>query len=138
MKRTYYQPATPCARLLAHPEVDVKIKEILRCQQRQIDPVELLHRVRESQAALAALVSPDRATEGPGRKTLDQFLSQLPQLWQSGEVRPTHRAHSAKLRHWRTRKDPFVEVWFDILSWLQHDPDATAKELFSRLQGQYP
>lgn len=137
VKRTYYQPATPCARLLAHPEVDNKIKEILLCQQRQLDPVELLHRVRESQAALAALVSHDRATEGPGRKTLDQFLSQLPQLWRSGEVRPTHRAHFDKLRHWRTRKDPFGEVWFDILAWLQRDPDATAKELFGRLQGQY-
>jgi hypothetical protein len=64
VKRTYYQPATPCARLLEHPEVDDKFKEIVRCQQRQLDPVELLHRLREGQAALAALVSPDGSTEG--------------------------------------------------------------------------
>ena len=138
VKRTYYQPATPCARLLAHPDVDDTIKEVLRRQQRQLDPVELLHRLRESQAALAALVSPDKSTERPGRKTLDQFLSQLPQLWRSGEVRPTHRAHSARPRHWRTRKDPFEAVWFDILAWLQRDPDTTAKELFGRLQVHYP
>jgi len=137
-KRTYYQPATPCARLLAHPEVDDKIKEVLGRQRRHLDPVELLHRLREGQAALAALVSPDGSTEGPGRKTLDQFLSQLPQLWRSGEVRPTHRVHSGIPRHWRTRKDPFEAVWYDILDWLQRDPDATAKELFGRLQGQYP
>jgi hypothetical protein len=109
-KRIYYQPETPCARLLAHPEVDDKTKEILRRQRSQLDPVELLHRIRESQAALAALVSPDGSTKGPGRKTLDQFLSQLPQLWRSAETRPTHRAHSAKPRHWRTRKDPFEAV----------------------------
>ena len=138
VKRTYYQPATPCTRLLAHPAVGDKIKEILRHRRAQLDPVQLLHRLREGQAALAVLVSPDGSTEGPGRKTLDQFLSQLPQLWRSGEVRPTHRAHSAKPRHWRTRKDPFEAVWFDILAWLQCDPDATAKQLFGRLQGQYP
>ncbi len=137
-KRTYYQPATPCARLLAHAEVDDKIRETLRHQQRQLDPVELLHRVREGQAALAALVSTNGSTEGPGRKTLNQFLSQLPQLWRSGEVRPTHRANSGMPRHWRTRRDPFEAAWVDILAWLQRDPDATAKELFGRLQGQYP
>lgn len=137
-KRIYYQPATPCARLIAHPAVNDKIKEILQRQQRQLDPVKLLHRLRQSQAALAALVSPDGSAEGPGRKTLDQFLSQLPQLWRSGEVRPTHRAHSAKPRHWRTRKDPFEAVWFEILAWLQADPDTTAKELFDRLQVQHP
>jgi hypothetical protein len=137
-KRTYYQPATPCARLLAHPAVDGKAKEILRRQRAQLDPVQLLHRLRESQAALAALVCPDKVAEGPGRKTLDQFLSQLPQLWRSGEVRPTHRTHSGKPRHWRTRKDPFEAVWLEILAWLQRDPDATAKELFGRLQRKHP
>jgi len=95
VKRTYDQPATPCARLLTHPAVDDKIKEILRRQRAQLDPLQLLHRLRESQAALAVLVSPDRFAEGQGRKTLDQFLSQLPELWRSGEVRPTHRIYSA-------------------------------------------
>ena len=31
-----------------------------------------------------------------------------------------------------------MAAWFDILSWLQRDPEATAKELFGRLQGQCP
>jgi hypothetical protein len=137
-KRSYFKPETPCARLLMHPEVDDNIKEILRRQRSQLDPLELLHRIRESQAALAALASADGAMEGPGKKTLDQFLSQLPQLWRSGEARPTHRTYSAKPRQWRTRKDPFEAVWLDILDWLQKEPDATAKELFGRLQGQYP
>jgi hypothetical protein len=136
--RTYYQPETPCIRILSHPEVDDQIKEIIRRQRRQLDPVELLHRIREGQAALASLVSPEASAKGPGKKTLDQFLSQLPQLWRFGEVRPTHRIHSENLRHWRTRKDPFEAVWFDILSWLQNDPDVTAKELFDRLQSRYP
>ena len=138
VKRIYYKPETPCTRLLSNPEVGDQIKEILRFQRDKLDPVELLHRIREGQAALAALVSSDESSQGPGRKTLDQFLSQLPQLWRAGEARPTHRLHLVKSRYWRTRKDPFENVWLEILAWLQDDPDVTAKDLFYRLQEKYP
>ena len=62
----------------------------------------------------------------------------IPRLWQSGEVRPTHRTHSTRPRHWRTWKDPFEDVWYDVLRWLQCDPDITAKALLERLQHEYP
>jgi hypothetical protein len=135
--RSYDPPATPCERLLKHLAVDEETKEKLQSQRWRLDPVELLYRIREGQAALTALVSED-AAEGPGRKTLDEFLSQLPKLWRSGEVRPTHVSRATKPRHWRTRKDPFETVWFDILRWLQHAPDSTAKALFERLQREHP
>ncbi len=138
VRRTYYPPATPCDRLLSHRMIDDKIKGKLRLQCSQLDPVELLHRIREGQSALAALVSSESSPQGPGRESLDQFLAQLPLLWQAGEVRPTHRIQSPKLRHWRTRQDPFEEVWYDVLCWLQLDPDVTAKVLFERLQDEYP
>jgi len=138
VRRIYEQPATPCERLLRHPAVEEPIKERLRLQRSELDPVELLHRIREAQAALAALVSTDGSLEGPGRESLDHFLAQLPRLWQAGEVRPTHRAQSTNPRHWRTRKDPFEAVWYHVLRWLQREPDATAKALFYRLQQKYP
>ena len=138
VKRTYYPPATPCDRLLKHPAVDDQTKEKLRLQRKQLDPVKLLYRIRHGQSALAALASTDSTPRGPGRESLDQFLAQLPRLWQAGEVRPTHRNISPKLRHWRTRKDPFGDVWYDVLCWLQQEPDATAKILFERLQDDYP
>ena len=87
---------------------------------------------------MAALSSTDGVPSGPGRENLDQFLAQLPRLWQAGEVRPTHQARPTEPRYWRTRKDPFETVWYDVLHWLQCDPDATAKALFDRLQGEYP
>jgi hypothetical protein len=118
--------------------VDGETKEKLQSQRRRLDPVELLYRIREGQAALTALVSEDSSAEGPGRKTLDEFLAQLPKLWRSGEVRPTHVPRSTKPRYWRTRKDPFETVWFDVLRWLQHAPDSTAKALFERLQREHP
>ena len=138
IKRIYDPPATPCDRLLRHPLVDHPIKEKLRLQRTQLDPIELLHRIRESQSALAALVSADGSTSGPGRASLSQFLAQLPRLWQQGEVRPTHQAHPVRPHDWRTRKDPFEEVWSEVLGWLQQTPDVPAKDLFNRLQNEYP
>ncbi|MFC1783915.1 transposase, partial [Planctomycetota bacterium] len=118
--------------------VDNQIKEKLRLQRKQLDPIELLHRIREGQSALATLAFTDNSVQGTGRENLGQFLAQLPQLWQAGEVRPTHQTQPTKPRYWRTRKDPFEEVWYDVLCWLQQDPDATAKILFNRLQDEYP
>ena len=137
VKKSYYKPATPCDRLLEHSSVHGRAKEALRSERAQLDPVELLHGIRDGQAALVALGSPD-PTSGPGRESLDKFLAQLPRLWRSGEARPTHRKPATKPRSWRTRKDPFETVWSDILLWLQKDPDATAKSLFQRLNREYP
>src|SRR5271166_474015 len=126
VKKTYHPPATPCDRLLTHEAVEEKIKATLRAQRDRLDPVELLHRIRQGQSALAAL-STGTPSDGPDRKSLDQFLASLPELWRLGEARPTHRKGEPKARYWRTRADPFRDVWTDILLWLQKEPDSIAK-----------
>ena len=93
VKRLYYPPATLCDRILSHSAIDDLTKEKLKNQRRQLDPIALLHRIRENQSALAALISKNKSNEGPGRKSLEQFHSQLPMMWRSGEVRPTHRSN---------------------------------------------
>jgi len=104
----------------------------------QLDPVGLLHQIREHQAALVALAAPSDMLAKPARESLERFLSELPRLWRAGEVRPTHRKQAAKARAWRTRKDPFKTVWPDVLVWLEEAPDITAKALFERLQKEHP
>jgi hypothetical protein len=137
VKKVYHKPATPCERLLAHGSVTEAVKEALRSQQSQLDPLDLLHRIRDSQAALAALSSGELGS-GQERKSLEQFLAELTELWRQGEARPTHREKAPQPRIWRTRKDPFEGVWSEILLWLQEEPDATAKSLFERLDKKYP
>jgi hypothetical protein len=137
IKKLYHPPAAPCDRLLAHAAVAAAIKATLRKQRDQLDPVELLHRIRQGQSALAAL-STGEPGDGPGRKSLDQFLAGLPQLWRSGEARATHRKDASKARYWRTREDPFKEVWTDILLWLQKEPDSIAKVLLQKRNEKYP
>ena len=132
VKKTYYPPKTPCARLLTHAAVAEADKAAPRSQAGGLDPLELLQRIRDCQAALAALSSGEPGT-GPTRESLEEFLSGLADLWRAGEARPTHRGQTRPARDWRTRKDPFEAVWSEILVWLQETPDATAKVLFERL-----
>ena len=137
VKKTYRPPMTPCARLLGRADVAETAKAALRCQEAALDPLELLQRIRDSQAALAALGSGEPGS-GPGRESLEHFLASLADLWRKGDARPTHRAQASSPRDWRTRKDPFEAVWPEILVWLQESPDATAKSLFARLEAAYP
>ncbi len=98
----------------------------------RLDPVFLLHTIREAQSALVAATAPE-VRETPTGESLERFLAKLPRLWRQGEVRPTHAACVRGPRHWRTRKDPFDGVWGEVLVWLEAEPDATGKALMARL-----
>ena len=136
VKKTYFPPATPCDRMLAHENILESSKESLRQQRSKLDPVELLHRIRRTQEALANLANSQSGE--PVGESLAEFLEQLPRLWKSGESRPTHRKPDSETRNYRTRKDPFEAAWPEILAWLQKEPDKTAKDLFKKLQDKHP
>jgi hypothetical protein len=54
-------------------------------------------------------------------------------------VRTYRRTRKPSLpRTWRTRTDPFADVWGQIQLQLEIDPSRTAKELFLDLQQRYP
>jgi hypothetical protein len=116
-----------------HPVVANAVKDQLRAERDRLDPLEMLHRIREAQAALAALASGELGN-GPVRESLEQFLAKLPEMWRDGEARPTHRREAPRPRTWRTRKVPFEGVWPELLLWLQEGPEATAQSLLERLQ----
>ncbi len=141
VKKFYDKPLTPCERLLAHTAIAEATKENLRMERGRLDPLGLLHRIREGQAALAALGSGDLRS-GPERESLEQFLAKLPELWREGEARPTHRKAESQPRSWRTRQDPFESVWPEILMWLQKIPTLPAKAaagaVASRVPGPIP
>ena len=44
----------------------------------------------------------------------------------------------ARERHWRTREDPFVDVWEQVRQQIQDNPGLEAKTLFEWLQREYP
>jgi hypothetical protein len=67
VRRYYEKPMTPCERLLGHPAVPDDIKKSLELQGRSVDPVALLHRIRQQQEVLAALACRDTSASGPAR-----------------------------------------------------------------------
>ena len=135
--KRYSQPATPCDRLIWHDATDDEMKASLNEYRTGLDPVLLLHSIREAQSALVATTSPD-VRETPAGENLELFLAKLPSLWRQGEVRPTYALRMRSSRHWRTRQYPFKGVWADVLVWLQAEPDATGKALMARLQSEHP
>ena len=89
VKKRYGIPATPCDRLPWRDDVSEDTKTVLTDSRDELDPVSLLHTIREAQSALATINATDSANV-PQSESLGRFLSSLPELWRQGEVRPTH------------------------------------------------
>ena len=134
--KRYSPPTTPCDRLIQHDATGDEMRAALMEYRARLDPVLLLHTIREAQSALVAATTP-KVRETPQGESLSKFLAKLPRLWRQGEVRPTHAARVRGPRRWRTRKDPFEGVWGEVLVWLQAEPDATGKALMARLQSEH-
>jgi hypothetical protein len=134
--KQYHRPATPCERLLASDRVSLEGKEQLRRMFAALDPVALLNEIRQAQRELVALeVGGGTESAGVRSKELSDFVESLSTAWREGEVRPTHRKPCRGPRTWRTRVDSFEKVWPVVEHWLTiEQPEATAKELFERLQ----
>lgn len=95
--KRYHPPLTPCQRVQAHPAVAQAAKDDLAAQFAQLDPVVLLHDIRQAQARLAALADATPFAENDGNPKADvgAFLNGLRHAWQEGEVRPTSRKKTA-------------------------------------------
>ena len=135
--KRYSPPATPCDRLMQHDAVSVEMKAALSEYRVQLDPVALLHAIREAQSALAAVTFP-KIRPTPSGESLEEFLTKLPDWWRQDAAHTSRERRVQPPRTWRTRPDPFEGVWCDVLSWLQEDPDASAVVLLGRLQEAEP
>ena len=99
-------PATPCDRALSHETVSAEARAILAERRATLDPVALLHTIREAQSALAAIVSPElRPT--PRGESLERFLTKLPDRWCEEQEHIDREPRARAPRTSRTRPDPF-------------------------------
>ena len=137
VKKKFHAPQTPCSRLINDSRVSAETKAFLLKELQDKDPVQLLHEIRNTQAALVALSRSDEVSVEQ-KKSLDDFLSELPRLWEQGESRPTHQPKPTRVRDYRTRLDPFEGDWTTILEWLQKEPDVAASSLLERLRDTRP
>jgi hypothetical protein len=131
--KSYHLPVTPCGRLMERDDVPPDTKEMLRQRMEELDPVLLLKQIREAQDTVTALMQ--NRTPETVAPDVAAFVSSLATAWRAGEVQPTHRRAPKPGRWWRSRKDPFAEVWPVLLGWLEERPDMEAKQMLKRLQG---
>lgn len=66
------------------------------------------------------------------------FLASLSSAWKEGEARPTHRKQPKAKHWWKTRLDPFADVWLVIEGWLIAEPAVATNGLMDRLATMVP
>ncbi len=76
VKKRYKKPATPYDRLLDRNDVSEETRRSLLDSRARLDPVSLLHTIREAQSALAAVNTSDSANV-PNSESLERFLSSV-------------------------------------------------------------
>ena len=122
---------------MRHEAVSTDTKAWLGERRGALDPVALLHTIREAQSALTALTAPELRPSLHG-ESLEQFLASLPRQWPWDETHFPGERKMAAPRTWCTREDLFAGVWCDVLGWLQEEPDASALALLGGLQSAHP
>ena len=128
VSKQYDAAQTPCQRLLNSNRVAEPVKTRLRAKYARLDPVQLLAEIEQLRDNLWLQVQPDleRQTTGTpaGIKPTQRFYRRR---------KRTGRPHT-----WRTRTDPFQDVWPMMEAELKENPATTAKKLFKQLQRRFP
>lgn len=151
VRRRYDTAQTPFARLCASgvlPDaVHVRLDTIFAA----LDPMRLLQQIGRLQEALwqQAVVGPlwpsthEDASLAPvpfsvAACGLDDGMGGAATTPMVLTKRAYHRHQPQVPRWWRTRVDPFAEVWTEIVQWLEAQPERTAKSVLAELQQRYP
>lgn len=133
--KKYEVAQTPYQRLLKSELVTGEQKEKLREEDGKLDPLRLYQEVERKQQgwwslALTRIVSaPTNQAEKP--------LPPEMRYYRKNE-QPNRYSEAARNRKWRTRRDPFAEVWSEIEWELGEEESLEPKEILRRLQLRHP
>ncbi|MBN4055142.1 transposase family protein [bacterium AH-315-K03] len=149
-----YSPAkTPYQRILLSDHVTVEIKERLTLQYKTLDPVTLLSELGSLQNQLwehswnnKKITTPeDHVVEIiPDVKRKEEVQEQSKSDIQSsnGVCKFYHRKEKVDLRKtsrtWRTRKDPFEDVWDEVRLRLEISPEYSPTDIMKWLMEKHP
>lgn len=150
--KKYDRAQTPYQRLLASASIPEERKAVLRRRYEELDPVALLSEMERLQdrlwqhvggSAEDECVNPDEAivvTPASGNGCCPQpATSKSDAEVESRPRRMYRRTKKDPVPHtWRTRPDPFADVWSKVQFQLQIDPSRTAVDLLKELQTQHP
>ena len=156
VRRTYDVARTPFQRVVASGVLDGPTQDRLDAIAEALDPVRLLRQIQTLQDALwrHAILPPSAMAAHPAPTDAIRFDLQAcggaaDGAASTGEVdeptaadqrRRRYRRTPRKLgpRTYRTRPDPFADVWDEVQAVLEAQPEHTAKAAFQVLQRRYP
>jgi hypothetical protein len=160
VRRKYDTAKTPFKRLCATDVIEAKYLEKLDCVYQTLDPVRLLKQIKTLQDALwkhAILPKQPHQPQDPDKKNIISELhfhvadcttgssiqgncsDKLVVDFEESRKRKYRKSKKSKIpRWWRTRKDPFEEVWAEVSRWLECNPERTSKLLLCELKKRYP
>jgi hypothetical protein len=158
VRRSYDQAATPLQRLFATDVLDDGTCERLQALYQALDPVVLLGQLEVLQDALwrhavAGRVTTESRGDADVHPDAVRFTATACSPVSGDEEAPGadggHERHNQSRRKyhrtvkarqprwWRTRPDPFEDVWPEVEGRLQGAPERTAKAIFEELQERY-
>jgi hypothetical protein len=146
VSKKYDSAQTPYQRLLTFNILNENHKSQLQRHYENLDPVALLTELETGQNRFWTFSHGRTPTELTNNSSdtvptaqTETISIHLPNP-QRQEVPRFYRRtpRPAVTRYWRTRKDPFEQVWPQVRIQLQIEPGKTAKMLFQELQAQYP
>lgn len=110
--RRHSAPKTPYNRLIELHALRSELRNHFDDIIHALDPLKLLETIRLYQHHLARIAVGNPV--GDKNSDLTAFLQDLSVAWQKGAVNPLHHPALSKPRHWRTRADPFADVWNEM------------------------
>ena len=141
VKKRYDRAQTPYQRIIASGYLTKRKRERIESLYRKLDPVTLLKELEQRQDHFWTFANGQRELEGnDSPREMDavvrKYLVEITASQEPNAIRRYRR--TKKPRTWRTRKDPFAEVWPEVRVQLEVNPAQTAKALFVGLQQRYP
>ncbi len=156
VRRTYDLARTPFQRVVASGVLDRPTQERLDAIAAAVDPVRLLRQIQTLQDALwrHAILPPSAMAAQPAPTDAVRFDAQAcsgtddaaaptgePDEPTGADLRRRRYRRTPRklgLRTYRTRPDPFADVWDEVQAVLEAQPEHTAKAAFQALQRRYP
>ncbi len=140
--KSYDKAQTPYQRLMSCTHINQEIKNQLRNQYERLNPVILLENLKKLQDkfwqfAWNKNMLAEENSKIKNEETLSQVL-QLKKIEERQYKRTPKPRKSLDIRTWRTRQDPFENVWGDLEIRLTLEPHCTAKTLLDQLIEQFP
>ncbi len=160
LRKIYYPAQTPFQRLKSTEHAGNEIIKKLDAINYALDPIRLLKQIEVLQDALwqhvivTKQLSPfnnvDKKTneslkfqvsacglpEEPAVELNNEDLIMPPGIRKRRQYK---KSKKSRVKHWwRTKKDPFENVWDEVCKWLEKKPERTATSMLLQLQKKYP